>query len=292
MDKKPIFTVTSEDAGQRLDNFLFKQRKHLERNQWYKLIRKGQVRVNGKRVKPLHKLGTGDLVRIPPADFFVDIPKVKIDDQQVDKLWQAIIFENQDFLVFNKPAGMPCHVGTGHDYGLIELVKSKSAYQNILLAHRLDKDTSGCVVLAKNRQALLQFQEAMKQQQLTKKYLTVLEGKLEQQTSVNQPLDIENRVNGIRTVVVSPQGKAAETIFTPLKSNNKYTLAACQIKTGRTHQIRVHAQFMGFPVLGDQLYGNSKTQLKRKLYLHAESLTYLTHQWQADTPKAFARIMA
>ncbi len=287
MDKKPIFTVTANDVGQRLDNFLFKQRKHVERNHWYKLMRKGQIRVNGKRVKPLYKLQAGDLVRIPPNEFFVEAKQNKVNSDQIETLWQRLIFEDDDYLVFNKPAGLPCHAGTGHEFGLIEVVNSKTGYESVQLAHRLDKDTSGCVLLAKNRLALIEFQQAMKKHQVSKKYLVILDGVLECETVVDQPLDVENRVNGIRTVIVSGTGKPAQTTFTPIKGNNQYTLASCEIAFGRTHQIRVHAQFMGMPVLGDQLYGQHSQSLARSLYLHAHSLHFGDYNFVSPVANSF-----
>ncbi|MCB1584335.1 MAG: RluA family pseudouridine synthase [Xanthomonadales bacterium] len=291
MNKKPIFTVTANDVGQRLDNFLFKQRKHLDRNQWYKLMRKGQIRVNGKRVKPLYKLNHGDLVRIPPSVFFVESEVITASSEQIASLWQNVIFEDEDYLVIDKPAGLPSHTGTGHEFGLIEVVSSKFGYESVQLAHRLDKDTSGCVLLAKNRQALLKFQQAMKSKQITKRYLAVLDGVLEQSLVVDQALNTDNRANNIRTVVVSELGKPAQTTFSPIKHNNKYTLVSCEIQSGRTHQIRVHAQFIDMPVLGDFLYGEARPDLERKLYLHSEFLAFLDHHWQADTPETFTRIM-
>lgn len=287
MDKKPIFTITANDVGQRLDNYLFKQRKHVKRSHWYKLMRKGQVRVNGKRVKPLYKLQSGDLVRIPPNEFFVEAKKANASIDQIEVLWQRLIFEDDNYLVFNKPSGLPCHTGTGHEFGLIEIVHSKVGYEVAQLAHRLDKDTSGCVLLAKNRKALINFQQAMKSHQISKQYLAILDGVLNHPAVVDHSLDVENRVKGIRTVVISHNGKPAQTTFTPIDANEKYTLVRCDIKYGRTHQIRVHAKHLGYPVLGDHLYGGNKLPCNRQMFLHAHVLSFDDYVFNADLPEQF-----
>jgi len=287
MDKKPIFEVTENEVGQRLDNYLLKQRKQIEKSNWYKLIRKGLVRINGKRVKPLYKLCIGDLIRIPPSIYFVESVKLKVDSKQQTDLLQHVIFEDDDYLVLNKPAGLAAHTGTGHKIGVIEIMTSVAGYENIQLAHRLDKDTSGCLLLAKNRLALLSFQSALKSHEVKKSYSAVLAGQLLQPTVVEQPLDTQNRVNGIRHVIVSDSGQLAQTEFTPIRHAKQVTLCQCDISSGRTHQIRVHAQFIGCPVLGDRFYGKAVADLPRQLYLHAHVLQFGTHRFTASMPAEF-----
>jgi 23S rRNA pseudouridine955/2504/2580 synthase len=287
MRKKPIFKVSENDVDQRLDNYLLKQRKHIEKSNWYKLIRKGLIRVNGKRVKPMYKLSTGDEIRIPASIFFIEAAKVSIDPKLKEDLLQHVVFEDNDFLVLNKPAGLACHTGTGHQIGVVEIITAVTGYEQVQLAHRLDKDTSGCLLLAKNRMALLGFQTAMKNHQVVKTYVAVLDGILAETVVVDQPLDTENRINGIRTVVVSEKGKSAKTTFTPINNNGQKTLVECSIESGRTHQIRVHAQYLGLPVMGDVLYGKRTNSTTRKLHLHAKLLKFGDRLFEASLPAEF-----
>jgi len=290
--QKPIFTATDNDAGQRVDNYLLKQCKQLNKASCYKLIRKGQIRINGKRIKPLQKLAAGDLVRVPPFVFFIDQKVITVPEEFQQQLMQQVIFEDADYLLLNKPAGLPCHTGTGHQFGLIEIITSLAEYADAQLAHRLDKDTSGCLLLAKSRAALLVFQQALKQQEVRKSYLTLLTGKMTESIEVDQALETEHRVNGIRHVIVSPSGQPAHTSFKPLKSNSKVTLAQCDISTGRTHQIRVHAQHIGHSVLGDRFYGKKQVAAARQLYLHAHKLEFGAYSFVVPAPIEFAQLMA
>ncbi|WP_154223612.1 RluA family pseudouridine synthase [Marinicella rhabdoformis] len=282
MDKKPIFQVSDNDLGMRLDNFILKQRRHITKSVLYKLIRKGQVRVNGKRCKPELKLDVNDTVRVPPFIFFDEKEKVQVPDASRARMTQAIVFEDADYVVLNKPAGIPCHVGTGHDFGVIEIIQSMPEYTETQLAHRLDVHTSGCLLLAKNRQALLAFQAAMKDHQVEKQYLAKLEGKLSSEKTVDLPLNTDNRINGIRTVVPDTHGKSAETTFKPIKFDEHHTWVVCQIKHGRTHQIRAHAASMNMSVVGDTLYGARASKGKRKIYLHAQSLSFGDYDWRCE----------
>lgn len=291
-NKKPIFHVSDNDVGQRLDNYLMKHCKQLDKSSCYKLIRKGQIRVNGKRSKPLQKLQTGDLVRVPPFLYFVEPESLQVSPQLIQALKAAVLYEDDDYLVLNKPAGLPVHAGTGHQFGVIEIINSQPHYKHVQLAHRLDKDTSGCLLLAKNRLALIKFQALMKKHEVEKSYLAVLSGQLMNPVKVDQPLDSSHRVNGIRHVVVSPAGKSAETTFTPIKRQANLTLVQCNIKSGRTHQIRVHAKHLGFPVLGDHFYGGKKHHSNRQLFLHAHELSFAGQTFTASSPHEFEQVMA
>ncbi len=290
-EQKPIFIATANDLGQRVDNYLLKQCKHLNKSSCYKLIRKGQIRVNGKRVKALHKLSAGDQIRVPPFLYFVDRQPVTVPKTLQQQLLKHIIYEDADYLVLNKPAGIPCHTGTGHALGVIETLSSLATYADVQLAHRLDKDTSGCLLLAMHRPALLVFQQALQQHAVSKSYLAVLVGQLKAATTVNRALDTAHRINGIRHVVVSETGQSAETVFKPLKSNGQFTLSQCDISSGRTHQIRVHAQFMGHPVLGDRFYGKNYTNSDRQLFLHAHTLQFGTYSITAPLPEEFDAVL-
>ncbi len=292
-NQKPIFITTDNDVGQRVDNYLLKRCKQLNKSSCYKLIRKGQIRINGKRVKPLQKLVAGDQVRVPPFLFFVDSKKVADISEQVQrKLLQNVIFEDDDYLVLNKPAGLPCHTGTGHEFGVFEIISSVQGYADVQLAHRLDKDTSGCLLLAKNRASLLVFQQTLKQQEVIKSYLAVLTGRLAKSVEVNQPLDTDHRVKGIRHVIVSQTGRCAKTHFKPIKMGAQLTLVQCDISSGRTHQIRVHAQHIGHAVLGDCLYGMKEPGLIRNLYLHAHKLKFDAYSFVALMPADFEQEVA
>lgn len=273
-NQKPILVVSKNDSGQRVDNYLFKKRKNLDKSTCYKLMRKGQIRINGKRIKPHQKLVTGDEVRLPPFVFFTKTQKVLVDNKQQNLLMQSVIFENNDFLVLNKPAGISVHKGTGNELGVIEIINSIRQYKDTQLAHRLDKETSGCLLLAKNRQALLSFQDAMKKNSVEKIYVAIVEGLMSKSVVCQKRLNTDNRINGFRHVVISESGKSASTRFDPIKSNQDYTLVECQITHGRTHQIRVHAKDLGHPVLGDRIYGKKQLNLPRQLYLHAHRLSF------------------
>lgn len=291
-DKKPIFHVSKNDVGQRLDNYLMKHCKQLEKSSCYKLIRKGQIRVNGKRSKPLQKLQEGDQVRVPPFLYFVENELIQVPPQLLQTFKAATLYEDSEYLVINKPAGIPVHSGTGHQFGVIEIITSQQQYEHVQLAHRLDKDTSGCLLLAKNRPSLVKFQALMKKHEVEKSYLAILSGQLIKPVKIDQPLDTNHRVNGIRHVIISSSGQSAETVFTPIKSRANLTLTRCDIESGRTHQIRVHAKHMGLPVLGDQFYGGKKHHSNRQLFLHAHILRFGGRSFTAPVPDEFDELMA
>lgn len=288
MSKKPIFIVDSYSDLQRLDNFLLKKCKQAGKSELYKLIRKGQVRVNGKRCQPLSKLQVGDVVRVPPFLFFDQEPKtLVIDHEVVERLQQCIVAENTDYLVINKPPGMAVHVGTGHDYGVIDVLKSIEKYADIQLAHRLDAATSGCLLMAKNKPALIHFQSQLKNRTVIKTYVAILQGALSADVSVQQKL-ISERINGIKTAKISDQGKTAETRFEVTEVKSSYTIVVCYPATGRTHQIRAHAAYLHCPIVGDIQYGaQPELNLSRDLFLHALSIEFDGGDFTAPYPQAF-----
>ncbi|MCX7546054.1 RluA family pseudouridine synthase [Marinicella gelatinilytica] len=285
---KPIFTVDTYSDGQRLDNYLRKQRKHIATGQIYKLIRKGQVRINGKRCQPSSKLKTNDQVRVPPFMFFEEvIDKQPVSSDLSSSLLAAVIAEDDNYLVLNKPAGIPVHTGTGHTHGVIEVLQQQSHYQHVLLAHRLDVVTSGCVVLAKSRPALLDFQTQLRARQVKKTYLALLEGTLNVPVTVKQNL-AETRINGLKTAVIDPSGKVAETHFEPQKIKAGFSQVLCSPVTGRTHQIRAHAGYLQCPIVGDSQYGGSQRKsLPRAVYLHAWQIAFNGLCFQAPIPHEF-----
>lgn len=285
---KNILQVPSDSEGQRVDNFLLKSLKNLTKSNIYKLLRKGQIRVNGKRTKPTQRLQQNDKIRIPPFLIEDDKQDVYISDKILNQIRSSIVFENPNYLIVNKPSGMPVHAGTGIRFGLIDVCQRLFPNANLQLAHRLDRDTSGCVVMAKSRLALNQFN----QQNPKKFYLALVKGKLNDDTIIDLKLDTNHRENGEKTVIVSDSGKSAKTFFrvserfwkpsaTPNSSTNPdATLLHCELLTGRTHQIRVHAAASDFPLAGDPKYGDKKfnkhlqTLGLKRLFLHASSIEF------------------
>ncbi|VAW41396.1 Ribosomal large subunit pseudouridine synthase C [hydrothermal vent metagenome] len=280
---KNIFQVNIDSHGQRIDNFLLKTLKQASKSNIYKLLRKGQIRVNGKRTKPVYRVQHNDLVRIPPFLIPDNTGAVFISNNTLNLIHESIVFENNNFMVINKPSGLAVHSGTGVRVGLIEICKRLFPTVDIQLAHRLDRETSGCVVLTKNREALNQFNQQSKDSTLIKKYMALAQGVIKHDFMVNLALDTSARRNGERTVQVSATGKWAKTKFIVAEIYPKdvpTTLLQCQLFTGRTHQIRVHASATDHPLAGDQRYGNSKFNKKlknlglKRLFLHAASIQF------------------
>ncbi len=272
--------IDEDQAGQRIDNFLRRQLPGLPKTRIYRIIRRGEVRVNGGRVRAEYKLLSGDEVRIPPARINAgpDEPAAGM----VADLESHILYEDKRLLVINKPSGLAVHGGSGISHGVIELLRAARPHlRDLSLVHRLDRETSGCLVLAKRRSALRELHKKFRDGTVEKNYLALVVGdwQLGEQT-VDAPLLVEHRKNGERHVVVSGAGKAAQTKMRLSRTFGKYSLLQCQPLTGRTHQIRVHALHMGHPVAGDERYGDPeanavarKLGLKR-LFLHAQSISF------------------
>ncbi len=275
-------TAGPQADGQRVDNFLMKQLKGVPRSRIYQMVRKGEVRVNGGRVKVNTRLQAGDEVRIPPAQTR-QAREARVPDEAIEQLQQAILHEDNDFLVLDKPAGMAVHKGSGQEWGVIEALRqAKSEWKNLDLGHRLDRGTSGCLVLAKHRHALVLFQEELKQGQVNKFYLALVKGyPADQRLRVDLPLSRQLLQGGERLVRVDEhEGKKATTIFRTQERYRQASLVQCELLTGRTHQIRVHAAAMGFPLAGDEKYGDRtfnqqmhKLGLKR-LFLHSNMVEF------------------
>ena len=301
---KNIFQISAENQGQRIDNFLLKKLKDVNKSNLYKLLRKGQIRVNGKRTKPLYRLLENDAVRIPPFLIPDENGELYISDNLQNQIRQAIVFENKNFVVVNKPSGLAVHSGTGIKVGLIEVCKKLYQDTDIQLAHRLDRDTSGCVVLTKNRMALNAFNQQSKNNTLIKKYTTLVQGIIKNDFMVELPLDVNTRTNGERCVTVCENGKYAKTQFLVseiYQGKVRSTLLSCRLFTGRTHQIRVHTSASQFPIAGDQRYGNAKYNQKMKkiglkrLFLHAASIQFQDDEEQivvsAELPQKLQSIL-
>lgn len=275
--------VTHEDAGQRLDNFLLKRYSSIPKSHLYKMIRKGEVRVNSKRIAVHHRLIAGDKLRLPPK--LLHQPeqtgiKAHYPRNLVGYLENNILYEDEDLIIVNKPNSLAVHAGSSVSYGLIEVLKDAwTQWPGLELVHRLDKDTSGCIMLAKRRQSLVRLQDLLKKKQIKKYYYAVIEGKWRGGKTVNAPL--ARQPLGTfkeRFVKVEATGDAATTHFSVMKSFEEATFVEAQPVTGRTHQIRVHAAFMGSPIIGDSKYGHKATNQDWKkqgfgrLYLHAHKL--------------------
>jgi 23S rRNA pseudouridine955/2504/2580 synthase len=267
--------VVEERQGQRLDNFLIGLLKGVPRNRVYRLLRTGQVRVNGRRAKPDLRLTAGDEVRLPPLRTRIDRPAAP-PVALVERMAQAVIFEDRDFLVLDKPAGIASHGGSGVGFGAIELLRAARPGESLELAHRLDRDTSGVLVIARRRAALTALQEQIRTGQVIKHYLALLCGRpTHARFEVNAPLRKAVLQGGERMVRVDVAGKPALTVFRVLRVHREAALAEVTLYTGRTHQIRVHARHAGHPLAGDDKYGarDCNRQLREfglnRLFLHA-----------------------
>ncbi len=273
------FVEIDEDRqGQRIDNFLATQLKGVPKSRIYRILRKGEVRVNKKRAKPTYRLQPGDQVRIPPVRTSEE--KSLPNHSAVSWLEQTIVYEDKLLLVLNKPAGIAVHGGSGIHYGVIEALRAlREEASRYELVHRLDRATSGLLLIAKRRSALRFLHEALREHRVEKQYLALIQGKMRKSKAVNAPLRKQVLRSGERVVQVDPQGKHAESHFRPLRRCNQATLAEVEIVTGRTHQIRVHGAHINHPLAGDERYGNApfNQQMKqlglRRLFLHAHRLT-------------------
>jgi 23S rRNA pseudouridine955/2504/2580 synthase len=271
-----LVTVSDERDGQRIDNFLATQLKGVPKSLVYRLLRTGQVRINGKRAKADTRVAGGDEVRIPPVRVAAPGETTAPGKTQVQRAEQAIIFEDRDFLVLDKPAGMASHGGSGVDFGAIELLRAARPNETLELAHRLDRDTSGVLVLARRRAALTALQELIRDGEITKQYLALLSGHPKRaKFDINVPLRKSILQGGERMVRVSEDGKPALTAFKVISAYADASLAEVTLYTGRTHQIRVHAQHAGHPLAGDEKYGDKELNRRlrefglRRLFLHA-----------------------
>ncbi|MCP4983394.1 MAG: RluA family pseudouridine synthase [Gammaproteobacteria bacterium] len=275
-----MFEITTAQHGQRLDNFLRKQLGNVPRTRIYRIIRKGEVRVNKKRCKPDYKLQLGDQVRIPPIRIEKEPHDKSQPSQQLQqRLQQAILFENDHILIIDKPAGLAVHAGSGVDYGVIDAMRLLRPDEDIELVHRLDRDTSGCLLLSKHRQALLAMQSILQDRSLHKNYRVAVKGNWPRELiEINLPLKKIHLDNGERRVRVDKNGKMALTRISLLQSGRLFSLIQVELVTGRTHQIRVHCQAQGHEIAGDTKYGdtefnrNMRRHKIRRLMLHASSL--------------------
>ncbi|WP_374609316.1 RluA family pseudouridine synthase [Thermomonas sp.] len=279
--------IAEDRDGQRIDNFLLGYLKGAPRSLVYKLLRSGQVRVNGGRCKAERRLEAGDEVRIPPVRLNIegDGDKSPPPKGLLDALEAAIVFEDARLLALNKPSGLASHGGSGISHGAIESLRALRPRESLELVHRLDRDTSGLLIVAKKRSALVELQALLREDHgagITKRYLALLSGRMPDGTmSVDAPLHVGLRQGGERHVQVNFRGKPSLSHFRLLERCSGQSYCEVRIETGRTHQIRVHAKHIGHPVAGDDKYGDEAANRKlreqaglRRLFLHASTLEF------------------
>ena len=287
IDKNKVRTVNISDAqaGQRIDNFLVKHLKGVPKSHIYRLLRSGQVRINSGRIKQHYKLQAGDLLRIPPVRIS-ESGDIKIPDSVIQMLKQAIIFEDDDIIAINKPSGIAVHKGSGLNFGVIEAFRQIDTEQPLELVHRLDRETSGCLLLAKNRQVLAQLHEMLRHEtviHMEKTYLALVAGVWDQGKKTVDIGISKIKRGGEHLMQADNDGDRAISHFEPLEVFEPDNATPCSlmkvtIDTGRTHQIRVHAQHCGHSIIGDSKYGDKEANRSyralglKRLFLHAQQL--------------------
>lgn len=280
--------IDQNRAGQRLDNFLLRQLKGVPKSRVYRLLRRGEVRVNRGRAGPEYRLQAGDSVRLPPVRQASSPTTAGTEDYRW--LIPRILYEDEHVLALDKPAGLAVHGGSGVAVGVIEALRAlRPESSSLELVHRLDRGTSGCLLLAKSRPALLGLHRMLREGRVRKRYLALVKGRWQGGTrGVNAAL-ARNRRHGVERVVgVTPEGKDAESRFTPKGVHGPATLVEIELVTGRTHQARVHAAHLGHPIAGDDKYGDYAFNRSlrphglRRLFLHAAALRF-THPIHGNT---------
>jgi 23S rRNA pseudouridine955/2504/2580 synthase len=269
-------TIDAEEAGQRLDNYLLRRLKGVPRSRVYRLLRRGEVRVNGRRPEASYRLEAGDRVRIPPVRESAPAGR---EPQPGASL--PVLHEDERLLVVDKPAGVAVHGGSGVRSGLIETLRARRPSERFLeLVHRLDRETSGCLMLARRRSALRTLHELLREGAIEKRYLALVEGDWANAGLVEAALDTSHHRGGERIVRVHGEGKAAASRFQAVQRYGRATLVEVEIYSGRTHQIRVHAAHAGHPLAGDSRYGSERFNTEaralglRRLFLHAHSVGF------------------
>ena len=280
--KSPVTlrTVTADEAGQRIDNFLMRHFKTVPRSRVYRLLRKGEVRVNRKRVDAEYRIQEGDEVRLPPVRIDTGDEPRHPSSSLLELIERAVIFQDRHLLVIDKPAGVAVHGGSGLSFGVIEALRASRPRETLELVHRLDRDTSGCLLVARDRATLTALHTLIRNGGMHKTYLALVAGSWQLGTKrIDAPLATDNRQHGERHVRVAAAGKDSVSIFKPVQFFGALaTLVEVDIPTGRTHQIRVHASFAGHPLLGDDKYGDRdrNAELKqfglKRTFLHAQSV--------------------
>lgn len=275
--------ATAADEGQRIDNYLARHIKDVPRSLIYRILRTGEVRVNGRRARPEYRLVEGDRVRLPPLEREPSAKPKQPSKSLRDFIAQTIIHEDRDLIVVNKPAGVAVHGGSGQSFGVIEALRAvHPELKELDLVHRLDRETSGCLLVAKRRSALRELHALLRERQMEKVYLALVVGHWPfGKKTIDLPVKTNLKQGGERVVRVHAEGQEAISTFTPVQHFKKLaSLMSVSIGTGRTHQIRVHAAHAGFPIAGDEKYGDREKDVRLKpfglqrMFLHAHSLTF------------------
>ena len=291
-------TINPDQEGQRVDNFLRKLLPGVPNSLIYKIIRDGQVRVNSGRIKPLYRLKPKDIVRIPPVS--IDCAPEIISSNLIKNIRSNILFENSDFFVINKPPGIAVHSGTKIKHDIISSLKSLNKYKNIALVHRLDKNTSGCLIISKNYHTASTLGKIFKENNVNKQYIALLSGQLKSKNiAINQPL-LRERQNYKNSITISKEGKPSSSVLTLKHQFKSSCLVDINIMTGRTHQIRVHSSSIGNPVCGDTKYGDVKInkQLRlfglKRMFLHAQKISFFykkNYIFEAKLPEDLSNVV-
>jgi 23S rRNA pseudouridine955/2504/2580 synthase len=275
-------TITADEAGQRVDNFLMRHFKTVPRSRVYRLLRKGEVRINRKRVDAEYRIQEGDEIRLPPVRIDAGDEQRAPSSSLLELIERAVIFQDKHLLVIDKPAGVAVHGGSGMSFGVIEALRASRPRETLELVHRLDRDTSGCLLVARDRTTLTALHALIRNGGMHKTYLGLVAGSWQLGTKrIDAPLATDNREHGERHVRVAAAGKDSVSVFKPVQFfGSLATLMEIDIPTGRTHQIRVHASFAGHPLLGDDKYGDRdrNAELKhhglKRTFLHAQSVAF------------------
>jgi 23S rRNA pseudouridine955/2504/2580 synthase len=277
-----LVEVDAEHAGQRIDNFLSTQLKGVPRTLIYRVLRKGEVRVNSGRVRPDYRVQSGDRIRIPPVRTGAVAAGAQAGAGALELLAGRILYEDPGLLIIDKPAGMAVHGGSGVSYGVIEALRAlRPEVASLELVHRLDRETSGCLMVAKRRSVLRALHEQLRSGEVKKRYLLLVAGRWQGgRRTVSEPLLKNVLQSGERMVQVSESGKHALTVFRAVSVYRTASLVEADLGTGRTHQIRVHAAHLAHPIAGDEKYGAPEFNRKmkrlglRRLFLHAHALSF------------------
>ena len=276
--KVSIEEIGTNSSNQRVDNFLLGKFKDLPKSKIYSIIRKGEVRINGSRVKPHFKLSLGDKIRIPPLFLSKKSNLSSPEKGLIEEIRGQVIYEDGEILAINKKHNLAVHGGSRVSVGLIEIVRNFGKhYRDAQLVHRLDKATSGCIILAKNKKSTRLYNSFIRSNQIIKKYHCLIHGSWPKKLSnIRLPLKV-NKNENLKKTVVSEDGKYSATNFKLIKFNEYFSLLECSLETGRTHQIRVHTSASGFPIAGDLKYSSMTlySDMEKRMYLHCSSLEIL-----------------
>jgi 23S rRNA pseudouridine955/2504/2580 synthase len=275
-------TITAQEAGQRIDNWLMRHFKTVPKSRVYRLLRKGEVRVNRKRVDAEYRVAAGDELRLPPVRIEPSSEPARPSRSLTELIERAVIYQDKHLLVIDKPAGVAVHGGSGMSHGVIETLRASRPRETLELVHRLDRDTSGCLAVARDRATLVALHALIRESGMHKTYLGLVSGSWQLGTKrIDAPLATDDRRHGERHVRVAAAGKDSVSLFKPVQFfGSLATLMEIDIPTGRTHQIRVHAAFAGHPLLGDDKYGDRernaelRSQGLKRIFLHAHSIAF------------------